>query len=154
MKTLVAACVLIFCGSFIVWGSMAQESAEQEIRKMPQSLTAAWDKSDSQAMASLFADDGDLVIPSGDVMSGRAAIQSFYQAVFARGYKGSHAGSEIKRVRIAGNTAIIDGTWSINGVSDKNGTLRPAEAGLFTALLERKDGKWYIVALREMVPIQ
>jgi uncharacterized protein (TIGR02246 family) len=105
-------------------------------------------------MASLFSDDGDLVIPSGDVMSGRAAIQSFYQGVFARGYRGSHAASEIKKLRIAGNTAIIDGTWSINGARDASGAPRPSEQGLFTALLEKKGSTWCIMALREMVPTQ
>jgi uncharacterized protein (TIGR02246 family) len=152
MRTTSTICALILVGAMHAQSPAASSPAELEIRQIPQNLTLAWAQADAKAMASLFADDADLVIPSGDVLSGRAAIQAFYQSVFEHGYKGSHAGAEVKRVRVAGATAIVDGVWSITGARDASGAPRPSEQGLFTAVLEKQGSQWRVSALREMVP--
>ena len=152
MKTTITLCVLLLVGAMHAQSPAASNPIELEIRQIPQSLTLAWEQADAKAMASLFADDADLVIPSGDVLSGRPAIQSFYQSVFEHGYKGSHAGAEVKRVRVAGSTAIVDGVWSITGARDAQGAPRASEQGLFTAILQKQAGQWRVTALREMVP--
>jgi uncharacterized protein (TIGR02246 family) len=152
MKTTIAICTLVSIAALYAQRSTISNPAELEIRQIPQALALAWDQADANAMALFFADDADLVIPSGDVLSGRPAIQSFYQSVFDHGYKGSHAGSEVKRVRIAGATAIVDGVWHITGAKDASGAPRPSEQGLFTAILEKHGRQWRVSALREMVP--
>lgn len=152
MKAIVIVTSLMLVSAMLAQGPAVPEPAEQEIRKMPQDLSSAWAHADARAMAGLFAEDGDLVIPSGDFLGGRSAIQNFYQSVFEHGYTGSHAGSEIKRIRVRGAMAVVDGAWSITGAKDAAGAPRPAEQGLFTAVLKKQGGKWYILALREMVP--
>jgi uncharacterized protein (TIGR02246 family) len=152
MKATIAVCTLVLIAAMHAQRPAISNPAELEIRQIPQRLSLSWDQTDAKAMASLFADDADLVIPSGDVLSGRPAIQSFYQSVFEHGYRGSHAGAEVKRVRVMGAMAIVDGAWSITGAKDATGASRPLEQGLFTAVLEKQEGRWRVSALREMVP--
>lgn len=152
MKAIVIVTSLMLVTAILAQGPAVPDPVEQEIRRMPQDLSSAWGRADARAMAELFAGDGDLVIPSGDFLSGRSAIQDFYQSVFEHGYAGSHAGSEIKRIRLRGAMAVVDGAWNITGARDAAGAPRPPEQGLFTAVLKKHGGKWYILALREMVP--
>jgi uncharacterized protein (TIGR02246 family) len=152
MKAIVIVTLLMLVSAMLAQGPGVPDLAEQEIRRMPQDLSSAWGRADARAMAKLFAEDGDLVIPSGDLLSGRPAIQNFYQSVFARGYAGSHASSEIKRMRVRGEMAVVDGAWNITRAKDTAGAPRPTEQGLFTAVLKKEGGQWYILALREMVP--
>jgi len=152
MKAIVIATSLMLVSAMLAQGPVVPDPAEQEIRGIPQDLSTAWAHADARAMADLFAEDGDLVIPSGDFLRGRSAIQNFYRSVFEHGYAGSQAGSEIKRIRVTGAMAVVDGGWSITGARDAAGAPRPAEQGLFTAVLKKQGGKWHVVALREMVP--
>lgn len=152
MKAIVIVTSLMLVSAMLAQVPVVPDPAEQEIRRMPQDLSSAWGRADARAMAELFAEDGNLVIPSGDFLSGRSAIQNFYRSVFEHGYAGSQAGSEIKRIRVAGAMAVVDGAWSITGARDAAGAPRPAEQGLFTAVLKKQGGKWYVLALREMVP--
>jgi uncharacterized protein (TIGR02246 family) len=152
MKAIVIVTSLMLVSAMLAQGPAVPDPAGQEIRRLPQDLASAWGQADARAMAGLFTEDGDLVIPSGDFLSGRSAIQDFYQSVFEHGYAGSRAVSEIKRIRVGGAMAVVDGAWSITGAKDAAGAPRPAERGLFTAVLKKQGGKWYVMALREMVP--
>ena len=131
--------------------SQSQVNNDQaEIRSLIPEFVAAWDRADANALATLFAQDGDLVIPTGNVFSGRQTIAGFYSSVFASGYKGSKGGGEIMRLRLVGSdVAVGDGTWSITGAHDKEGREELPERGLFTVMAIKQEGKWRISALRE-----
>lgn len=152
MRAIVVASSLMVVCTMLAQSPAVPSSTELEIRQIPRALMSAWDQADSKAMSSLFAAESDLVIPSGDVVTGRQAIQGFYHSVFERGYRGSHASAEVRSVRVTGLTAIVDGSWSISGAKDETGAPRPSEHGLFTAVLSKQGDKWYVTALREMVP--
>jgi uncharacterized protein (TIGR02246 family) len=101
-------------------------------------------------MSESFVLDGSLVIPQGMMVQGRAAIGSFYRGVFARGYRGSHAGSSIKRTTLLRNDiALVDGEWTIDGIYGASGNKHSEERGIFFAIIVRRNGKWLIAALRE-----
>ncbi|HLW53597.1 MAG TPA: SgcJ/EcaC family oxidoreductase [Candidatus Angelobacter sp.] len=152
MKTSIALASLVLAGALLTRPAMPADQSAQAVQQVPQVFIAAWEQADAPRIASLYAADGDLVIPSGQVISGRNGIQTFYQAAFDRGYRGSHVSSEIRRIRVAGSTAVIDGSWRISGARTDGGATSPDERGLFTAVLEKQSEAWHIMAMREMVP--
>lgn len=148
MKKMFAVLMLLGLSS-LVW-AQAPDQDEAQIRKLIPSFTDAWARSDAQGIAWLFAPDGDLVIPTGSVFSGRQAITGFYASVFEEGYRGSKGSGNIVRLRfVRPDTALCDGTWSITGAHDKDGKEAAPERGVFTVVAVKQEGKWRISALRE-----
>jgi hypothetical protein len=50
------------------------------------------------------------------------------------------------------DVAIADGAFEISGMKDASGKLLPARSGLSTIVAVRKGERWYVAALRGMVP--
>lgn len=133
-----------------VAGAQTLKQDEIQVRNLIPAFTDAWARSDAPGLASLFAPDGDLMIPTGNLFSGREAISVFYASVFVNGYRGSKGAGEIARVRfVQPNVAVGDGTWSITGVHDKDGKEAAAERGVFTFVAVKQGDQWRISALRE-----
>ena len=123
---------------------------DEAIRQTTSHFSAAWNQADAQAVAEVFSEDADLVIPQGLMMNGRSAIAKFYARVFANGYAGSEGTAAVKQIKmVREDLAIVDGEWSITGAHDASGNIRPPERGIFCALVERQSDKWVIRALRE-----
>jgi uncharacterized protein (TIGR02246 family) len=130
--------------------AQTSETDEAQVRSLIPAFTAAWGRADAQGLAGLFAPDGDLMIPTGNVFSGRAAIDAFYSSVFAEGYRGSKGTGAIARLRFLHPDVVVgDGTWSIIGAHDKQGREAAPERGVFTVVAVKHGGRWRISALRE-----
>jgi uncharacterized protein (TIGR02246 family) len=125
-------------------------SDEQDIRALQQSFTAAWDRADAKALAAFFTEDGDLVTPDGMVLERRDGIESFYAAVFAQGYAGSHGQGHLVRFQfIKPDVALADGEWSIVGAHTPAGKPRETEKGIYSIIAVKDASGWKIRALRE-----
>ncbi len=119
-------------------------------RELGTAYVAAWERSDANALAAFFTEDGDLIIPTGLAVHGRGAIEGFYRQVFQSGYAGSKASFELQQLRVIdGKTALIDFTWSIAGGHDADGAVRPVECGISTAVAVKTAKGWRVAALRE-----
>lgn len=148
MRRVLAVLFVTSLGYLAAAQTFAQDEAQ--VRSLIPAFTDAWARSDATALASLFASDGDLMIPTGNVFSGREAVGGFYASVFANGYRGSKGTGEIARVRfVQANVAVGDGTWSITGARDKEGKEAAAERGVFTFVAVKQGDQWKISALRE-----
>ncbi len=111
-------------------------------------VLTAWRHGDAHALAELYEADGDFVSPTGVHAVGRLAIEGFYRAAFTNGYEGSDASAKILQSRIISlDIMLVDGEWTITPTAASR--ITQAEAGLFVAVLHRRDGVWYITALRE-----
>lgn len=141
----------LFCLGVLVATVQAQTPEDEaQVRKLIPEFAATWERADGPGLASFFAPDGDLIIPTGQVFSGREAIGNFYSSVFGNGYKGSTGSGQIARLRFVGSeVAVGDGTWSITGARDKTAKPAPPERGVFTFVATKQTGRWYISALRE-----
>lgn len=143
-----AVMLLLGVGS-LAWAQTPDQD-ETQIRKLIPAFTDAWARADGQGIARLFAPDGDLVVPTGNVFSGRETIAGFYTSVFAQGYRGSKGTGDIVRLRfVRPDVALCDGGWSITGAHDKDGKESPPERGVFTVVAVKQEGRWRISALRE-----
>jgi uncharacterized protein (TIGR02246 family) len=110
----------------------------------------AWSASDAKAIGALFAPDADFISPFGISAKGRADIETFYAAAFARGYAGSAGTAEIVSTRVlAPDVSLIDAHFTISGAHHEDGSARPEEKGIMVAVLRRGTSGWQIAALRE-----
>lgn len=151
MRTLPRTTVTVFL-VVMSWHSLSANGPEDwtNVRALIPAFTDAWNHAQADGIAALFADGGDLVIPTGETFRGRVEIGAFYKSAFARGYRGSVGEAQIVYFRFLGpEVALIDGTWSITGAHDEQQKTRPAERGVFTAVIVQQHGEWRINALRE-----
>ncbi len=110
----------------------------------------AWHAADGAKLGNLFTGDGDLVIPTGELMHGQAKIAGFYNSVFDRGYRGSTTTARIAQVRhVSRDIIIADATWEISGAVTTAGAAKPPERGILVVVLKRVDKQWRVAALRE-----
>jgi uncharacterized protein (TIGR02246 family) len=136
------------------WAGAQEMSADEKaIRELPGRYAEAWNKGDAKVIAGLFAPDGDLVGAAGEAMKGQAEVEQGTAAQLAGMYKGSTDTNTTTSVRfLTPEIALADGTWEFSGVTGPDG--KPMSMnGLWTAVLLKKDGSWWIGALRAMRPI-
>ncbi len=113
----------------------------------------AWDRSDGKALAATYVPNGDLMIPTGQLFSGKSSIAAFYDGVFAHGYARTRGTGLAQHVRmLSSNVALVDGTWSIRGVRDTSAKTHD-ENGVLTAVIVRANFGWKLAALREQTSV-
>ncbi len=137
---------LLLASVAIVAAACAQSAAggdEAAVRDVVRRYVAARESRDAQATESLFTDDADQLVSTGEWRRGRAAV-----------VKGSMASSqqnsgtrtiEVEVVRFpTRDVAIADGRYEISGASERK--MRT------TFVLVRSAQGWRISAIRNMLP--
>jgi uncharacterized protein (TIGR02246 family) len=114
-------------------------------------LTLHWRNADAAQLASLWAQEGDMVHPDGVTERGREVIRANRAALFIRQeYRGSRHPVTIGSVRcVSGDVAVADGKWEMGGVTDTSGNALPTFEGLLTLVARRvAEGGWLVEAYR------
>jgi len=133
----------------------AQSSAtdDKDIRSMGTQIQDAWNKKDAKMLADLWLTDGDYVSSTGRTATGRAEVERAFAAQWTGLYKGTKLMHTLTSVRfIRKDVAIADGAFEISGMKDSTGKSLPTRSGLSTLIAARKGERWYVAALRGMVP--
>ena len=117
---------------------------EAAIRAHFGGFALAFAKGDAQAVAAGYADDADIVRPNQPAVVGRAAIQAFYEQMFAGPLKGVAKTTSVDRVRLVTPTvAVVDSSYTLDRDEP------PLHArGASLSVLERRDGRWVTVLSR------
>jgi uncharacterized protein (TIGR02246 family) len=128
--------------------------AEDAILKVHEEFAANWDKDDYKAMASMFADDADLINPLGRVAKGKAEIEALYKDEHSTTFKGSHFASDCKAgVRVLKpDVAVVTCAFEITDAKLPDGKPMPSLKGLYTATMVKSKAKWRVVVGRPMIP--
>lgn len=148
-SVVLAACLVMYANTAGRERSTITDN-EAWLKQLHGQLILAWQHADAKAMASVYAEDADLVIPTGLTMRGKQEIEHFYANVFDAGYRGSQGASEIVRIRfLRPDIAVVDATWSIKNVHDRQGSPAADEAGVLTFVAVRSSGAWQIAVVRE-----
>jgi uncharacterized protein (TIGR02246 family) len=136
------------------WARAQEMNADEKaIRDLPPRYSDVWNKADAKGVAGLFAPDGDLVGAAGETMKGRDGVEKGVAGELAGLYKGSKSSNTTTSVRfLSADIAVADGTWQFSGMHGPDGKEMTAD-GLWTAVLVKKDGTWWISALRAMHPL-
>jgi len=123
------------------------------IKKQFEALSAAFTAKDAKAVAALFAEDGDLINPSGVYAKGRADVEKVaaadIQNFLGRGVN-TFTISDIRMVK--SDVAIVTGTHTVSGIKGPDGNPAPDMKVLVTVVDVKKGGKWLAAAARPMIP--
>jgi uncharacterized protein (TIGR02246 family) len=138
----------LFCCAFLFLASAARADDETSaIREVLDRYAAAWNRDDAQTMAAVFAPEGDIVSPYGQVVKGREAVSALLMREHSGWAKGTRYSDTVDSLRmIKPEVALVDGKLSVRGANLK----KPLE-GRFTNVLVKSDGRWWIQARRVML---
>jgi uncharacterized protein (TIGR02246 family) len=137
--------------------SLAQSSSspadEKDIRSIGTQIQDAWNRKDAKMIADLWLTDGDYVSSTGRTATGRSEVERAFAAQWTGLYKGTRLTHTLTNVRfLRKDVAIADGAFEISGMKDAFGKSLPTRSGFSTLVVARKGDRWYVAALRGMVP--
>jgi uncharacterized protein (TIGR02246 family) len=112
---------------------------EDGVRQATVALAAALERGDAVAAAALYADDGKLLSPAAELITGRREIEAYWRAGIAFGL----SAVELRTidVEIADGTAVEIGRYVLSLVADSGEPV--ADCGKYLVLHRRlPDGSW------------
>lgn len=122
----------------------------RRIMQIGPAYTYYWATADAEKLAGLWAGQGDIIHPNGDIERGPETIRANRAELFARReYRNSKHPLTLTMVRCPTyDIAVADGSWNISGVSDANGKELSTFRGQATLVLKRVGDGWQIEAYR------
>jgi uncharacterized protein (TIGR02246 family) len=106
--------------------AVASPTDEETITAQVMAFAAAWDKHDAKAMAALWAEDGDLVNPFGEIAKSRAEVEQLFADQHAGTMKGTTYAVSMRSVRmVAPGVAVATWDGVINGMTAEDGPFPP-----------------------------
>jgi len=109
-------------------------------------LEDAWNSSNSQRFASVFADDADFITVLGKHYNGRGPIDAGHRAIFDTIYKGSRNRYTIEGVRFVRPDVVVVFVRALLQLAEnKTISARP------TMVLTKENGKWQVEVLQNTV---
>src|SRR5579859_4224572 len=116
---------------------------ESEVQTLYRQLLDSWNKRSADAMAVLFAEDGDLVGFDGSQLSGRAEIASTLQQIFADHVTPPYV-SKVRGVHfLSPEVAILRAV--VGMVPAGQSDIDPNLNAIQVLVAAKQDGKWCIV---------
>jgi len=100
-----------------------------------QKFMAAFSRSDAAGLAALYTENGQILPPNSDFVTGKPAIQGFWQAVIDMGIQ--EAQLEIVEVEGHGDTAIEVSTFILK---DAGG--QALDKGKYIVIWKQEAGQW------------
>jgi uncharacterized protein (TIGR02246 family) len=125
----------------------AQTAADQaDVRNVPQSFARAWAKHDGHELARVMAEDVDFVNVGADWLHGRADFQKYHSRLLSGRFRDSTITPLETAVRfLRPDLAVLHWSWTIQGDRNEDGTPRERRYGLFTMIVEKRNGEWLVV---------
>jgi uncharacterized protein (TIGR02246 family) len=115
------------------------QSASGELREAiaaaKEAFLAALNRGDAAALAALYTENGQVLPPNSDFVTGKEAIQGFWQAGIDRGFK--TATLEAVEVEDHGDTAIEVGNHTFLGSEGQ-----VLAKGKYIVIYKQEEGEW------------
>ena len=102
-----------------------------------ENFMATFKMSDAAGMAVLYTENGQVMPPNGDFVTGKQAIQTFWQALMDMGIKGIKL--EIVEVEDHGDTAIEVSTFTLEGEGEQ-----VLDKGKYIVIWKQEGGQWLL----------
>jgi uncharacterized protein (TIGR02246 family) len=147
--TLVWVAVLLFSGSH---GARANDTSidKQALDEALELWVSAFNKHDAQALAKEYTEDAEIMMPTGERIQGRTAIEKSFAENFSKNPNIRSRLSDITRRGLAPDIVVEDGTWEESGHSEPG---QPTK-GHYTTVLVKRNGKWLAIHERGWVLIE
>jgi uncharacterized protein (TIGR02246 family) len=134
---------VLFAGGIVHAQTKADEAA---VRNIPQAFAAAWANHDSHQLAKLMSDDVDFVNVGADWVHGRTDFERFHTRLLSGRFKESTLTPLEVRVRfLRPDQAVLHWNWKIENDRNQDLTTRKPRLGLFTMIVEKRDGQWLVI---------
>ena len=142
-SALAAALAMLVFGASAV--SRAESPADEDaVRAHFTSFAEAWLKGDAREVAAGYAEDADIVRPNQPPVTSRAAIQAFYEQMFAGPLRGVAKAMKVDRVRlVTADVAVVDASYTL----DRDDPALHAK-GVSVSVLAKRNGRWVTVVSR------
>ncbi len=95
----------------------------------------AFSRGDAEGLASLYTDEGQVLSTGNDVITGKAGIQEFWQALVEMGIKSAKL--ETLELNEYTDTAVEVGKYTLGG---EDGQV--LDRGKYIVIWKREDGQW------------
>jgi uncharacterized protein (TIGR02246 family) len=145
MKQLISSLLV----SFLVAGGTVQaqnKTDETAVRNVPQAFAAAWAKHDGHQLAKIMSEDVDFVNVAAEWLHGRADFELFHTRLLSGRFKESTLTPlEIKIRFLRPDQAVLHWSWRIEADRNQDLTTLKPRFGLFTMIVEKRDGAWLVV---------
>ena len=133
-------------------------SDEEAIKRLGKDWQDAWNKQDAEALAGLLAPDVDFITVLGPNgwLKGQANFKQVHAAMFKTLFVESRWTTKEVHVKfLRPDLAFARVLWSTTGDKVKHIKHGTPREGIFTWVVEKKDGKWRIVASQntEIMPV-
>jgi len=102
---------------------------------MNEQFMAAFNRGDAAAMASLYTEDGQILPPNSDFVTGKPAIRAFWQALMDMGI--AEVELEIIEVEGCGDAAFEVSRFSLKGADGQ-----ALDQGKYIVIWKHQDGNW------------
>jgi uncharacterized protein (TIGR02246 family) len=127
----------------------AASNDETAVRDHCATFVAAWNHHDPKAMAATWAEDGNLINPSGRIAANRAEVEKLLTDEHSTFMRGTTYATPTITVRfVAPTVAVTDWTSEITGMHDPKGAELPVFKHRVVAVMVKKDGKWSTAMVR------
>ena len=148
-----SALVVFLFSVHVLAQAPASAADDKDIRSIGTQVQDAWNKGDARMLADLWLTDGDYVSSTGRSARGRVEVEKAFADQWAGIYKGTRIAHTFTSVHfVRRDVAIADGAFEISGMKDASGKLLASRSGLSTIVAVKKGDRWYVAALRGMVP--
>ncbi len=140
MKRLIAIPIVLVLGIVILMalscaGEKEKGDASNAIASVDEKFVAAFNRGDAAGLASLYTENGQVLPPNSDFITGKTAIQGFWQAVLDMGIKS--ATIETVELETHGDTAINVGKYTMQGEGGQT-----LDEGKYLIVWKQEDGQW------------
>jgi uncharacterized protein (TIGR02246 family) len=140
---LIVAITSLLVSSTAVYAQLGTPSDEAAIRAILDARNAAYNSHDAKALAATYAPDADLVTGTGQLLSGRAAIEKNYVDSFAGVDRNAMVKIDGSKLRfLTADAAILDLDGVTTGRSD--GAIKTHATWVYA----KRNGQWTVVAIR------
>ena len=142
---LLVALLSVACAP-VVMAEGVQSNDEAGVRSVVHGFEDAWNHHDMNALAAVFAPDGDFVNVIGMRWIGREAIKQAHAASHATIFKNSTLSIGDTTIHfLTPDIAVARSLWSLSGQTDRGGKEEAPRTGILTHVLTRTAGHWVIV---------
>ena len=100
-----------------------------------ENFMATFSRGDAAGLAAFYTENGQILPPNSDFVTGRQAIQAFWQGAMDMGIKSVKI--EIVEVEGHGDTAIEVGKYTLSGEAGQ-----VLDMGKYIVILKQVDGQW------------
>jgi len=136
----------------MTYDATSPQDDARTIRGMVENSLARLNKGDITVFRDFWDENADYVGVDGVMLHGRSQIEGLFRKLTPSGGPPPQQYATIEQLRfITPELAIADGSWIITGVRDAAGTELAPIKGRGLEVIQKKHGRWWFVATREMV---